>query len=289
MKAFSRSLLSMWSRLRRSRLRFNMKGILAGALILGLLIASLLASILTPYEPTKQHLREALQRPTRAHLLGTDQFGRDILTRILYGLRITFLVGVISCGGSMVVGVTLGGIAAFWRQFDGVIMRAVDILLAFPSLLLALILISVLGTGLVNVMLALGIHTIPSFARVARGEVLRVASSDYVLSAQAIGASKTYISLRHILPNILPMVTVLFVLRLAIVVLGAASLGFLGMGVPPPTPDLGAMLAEARDYMRLAPHLSIFPGIAILLFVFAFNVLGGWLQDRFDPRLKGSR
>ncbi len=259
------------------------------ALALAIIIAGVLAPLVAVQDPSKQDLTGALQGTTRAHWLGTDQFGRDILARMLYGLRITSLVS----GGSVTIGLAVGGAlgvaSGFWGGWvDGVLMRVIDILLAFPSLVLAMIVISILGPGLWPLVVALAVYSVPGFARVARGEVLRVKHLEFIAAAQAIGATEVGILRRHVIPNIYSQLTILATIRLGVVILVGASLGFLGLGVSPPTPELGAMLADGRTYMRLAPQLTIIPGLVISVLVLAVNMAGNWMRDRWDPRLRRS-
>ena len=281
-----------WDGVRRQRLKLRRRdwvGAGMAALALIIVAAGALAPVVVSQHPSKQNLTSALHGPTREHRLGTDQFGRDMLARILYGLRITSLVAAASVTIGLVVGGVLGVIAGFWGGWVGeAIMRGIDILLAFPSLVLAMMVISILGPGLLPMVVALAVYSVPGFARVARGEVLRIKHLEFITAARAIGGTETRILRRHVIPNIYSQLTILATIRLGVVILVGASLGFLGLGVSPPTPELGAMLAEGRTYMRLAPQLTIIPGLVISILVLAVNMAGNWMRDKWDPRLRGS-
>lgn len=261
----------------------------AGLLILVLMIASaIFAPYLTPYEYDRMAPTEALQSPNRDHPLGTDLFGRDQLTRILHGGRISLAVGIIAVAIGSVVGMSSGAIAGYWGGWiDEIIARIYDILLAFPGILLAVAVIAVLGPNLFNLMIAIGIGTIPAFGRLTRGQFLSVREADYVLAARTIGVSNFSIIVRHILPNTLAPIIVLMTLTVASAILSAAALNFLGLGASPPTPEWGLMLAESREYIRRAWWLATFPGVAIMITVLVINAVGDGLRDAFDPWLRG--
>lgn len=265
----------------------NRAAILGLALIIIEIIVALAAPWVAPYDPLDQSMREALQPPSRQHLLGTDDLGRDLLSRIIYGSRISLRVGLIAAGIAGIAGVFLGTVAGFRGGWlDEVVMRLIDILLAFPGMLLALTIIAVLGPGLFNVMIAVGIGSIPSFTRVARAQTLAVKEEDYVLGARVVGCSDVHIIFRYIVPNVLPTVVVLTTLRVATAILTAASLSFLGLGAQPPTPEWGAILSAARIYLRQAWWFTTFPGLAIMITVLSINLFGDGLRDALDPKLR---
>jgi peptide/nickel transport system permease protein len=261
----------------------------AGAIVLLLLaLGAIFAPLLTPYDPTRVSPREALQPPSAAHPLGTDHFGRDHLARILYGGSISLRIGLISVSIGASFGIILGALAGYRGGWiDEVISRLIDIKLAFPGILLALAVVAVLGPDLRNLMIAVGIGTIPGFARLVRGQILAAREFDYVLAARALGCSHLKIVARHILPNVMAPVVVYGTLAIAGAILAGASLNYLGMGAKPPTPEWGLMLAESRDQFRRAWWLATFPGLAIMLTVISINLLGDGLRDAFDPWLRG--
>ena len=265
----------------------NRAAILGLALIIIEIIVALAAPWVAPYDPLDQSMREALQPPSRQHLLGTDDLGRDLLSRIIYGSRISLRIGLIAAGIAGIAGVFLGTMSGFHGGWlDEVVMRLIDILLAFPGMLLALTIIAVLGPGLFNVMIAVGIGSIPSFTRVARGQTLAVKEEDYVLGARVVGCSDARIIFRYIVPNVLPTVIVLTTLRVATAILTAAGLSFLGLGAQPPTPEWGAILSAARIYLRQAWWFTTFPGLAIMITVLSINLFGDGLRDALDPKLR---
>lgn len=264
-------------------------GAMAGATILLLLIlGTLLGPFISPYDPAKMSPREALQPPSLIHPLGTDHFGRDQLTRLLYGGALSLQVGLVAVAIGASVGVTVGAIAGYrggWT--DEIISRIIDIKLAFPGILLALAVVSVLGPDLRNLMIAVGVGTIPGFARLVRGQVLAAREFDYVLAARTLGCRHIRIVSLHILPNVIAPVVVYGTLAVASAILAGASLNYLGMGAKPPTPEWGLMLSESREQIRRAWWLATFPGVAIMLTVISINLLGDGLRDAFDPWLKG--
>ena len=272
------------------RLRRNPSAV-AGVVILVLLVlAAIFAPLLTPYDPTRQALADVLQHPSRAHLLGTDQLGRDLLARILYGGRLTLFIGAFAVAVGIVVGVPLGIVSGFYRgATDMIIQRVMDLMLAFTSFLLALTLVSLLGVGLTNVIVAVGISTIPRFARLVRSSVLTIREISYVEASRALGAADQRVLWRHVLPNALAPVIVQATLSMGGAILTAAGLGFLGLGVQPPTPEWGAMLGQGRNDIFSNPSVTTFPGLAIFLAVMGFNLLGDGLRDALDPQLRGLR
>jgi ABC-type dipeptide/oligopeptide/nickel transport system permease subunit len=252
-----------------------------------LLLLAGLGPAVAPFSPYAQHLDQKLQPPSTAHWLGTDEFGRDILSRLIVGSRFSLSVGLISVAVGMVGGLILGGPAGFYRgNLDNGLMTLCDILLAFPGVLLALAIVAVLGPGLLNAMLAVGLSSVPIFARLIRAQFLALSESVMVESARAVGASNARIMLAHLLPNSLGPVLVQAFLRIASAILMAATLSFLGLGAQPPEPEWGAMLSAARTFVLVAPHLAIAPGVAITLAVIAINLVGDTLRDVLDPRLQ---
>ncbi len=272
------------------RLRRNPSAVAGVVILLVLVLAAIFAPLLTPYDPARQSLGDVLQHPSRTHLLGTDQLGRDLLARILYGGRLTLFIGAFAVAVGIVVGVPLGIVSGFYRgATDMIIQRVMDLMLAFTSFLLALTLVSLLGVGLTNVIVAVGISTIPRFARLVRSSVLTIREISYVEASRALGAADQRVLWRHVLPNALAPVIVQATLSMGGTILTAAGLGFLGLGVQPPTPEWGAMLGQGRNYIFSNPSVSTFPGIAIFLAVMGFNLLGDGLRDALDPQLRGSR
>jgi peptide/nickel transport system permease protein len=258
---------------------------------LGMLIILALLAIFAPaisaYGPDDVDMLNQLTGPSKLHPLGTDLFGRDILTRIFYGGRTTLVVGLISVAIAGSIGILLGLVSGYYgRSVDMLIMRFVDILLAFPRMLLALIVVGMLGPGLLNVMIAVGISGITGYARLVRGSVLSAKEQVYVEAATVIGCKTDKILFRHLLPNVVGPVIVLATLDVAAAILSASSLSFLGLGVQPPTAEWGAMLNAGRNYLRVAPWITMFPGLAIMLSVLSINLLGDGLRDALDPRMK---
>ncbi|MFN8522280.1 MAG: ABC transporter permease [Chloroflexota bacterium] len=265
------------------------KAAVIGAIVLIVLgLATVLAPVLTPYDPTKIAPREALQDPSLEHPLGTDHFGRDQLARILYGGSISLRIGLLAVAIGASIGLLLGSIAGYRGGWvDEIISRLLDIQLAFPGILLALAVVAVLGPELWNLMIAVGMGTIPGFARLTRGQILAAREFDYVLAARTLGCSHLIIVVRHILPNVMAPVVVYGTLAIATAILAGAALNYLGLGAKPPTPEWGLMLAESRDQFRRAWWLATFPGLAIMLTVVSINLLGDGLRDAFDPWLRG--
>jgi len=271
-----------WAKLKR-----NKAALLGGILIIIYVTSALLAPILFTGNPSALNLMNSLESPSLDHPLGTDELGRSILGRIIYGSRISLLiaVGVVSVG--VIIGIPLGLVSGYYRgNVDFIIQRATDTMLAFPGFLLALALVAVLGVGLKNTVISIGISMIPLYIRLVRGCVLSVREEVYVEAARAIGTRDVIILIRHILPNVMVPITVQTSLSMGTAILFAAGLGFLGIGVQPPTPEWGSMLGSARSYLFHAPHVATFPGIAIFLAVLSFNLLGDGLRDALDPRFK---
>ena len=256
-------------------------------LIVLFVITAVFASVIAPHDPYIIAPAIALQGPSQEHLLGTDELGRDVLSRILLGARITLVITLAAVMLSLVVGASLGLIAGYYGgKADTVIMRGVDVLMAMPGFLLAIGIIAALGVGTTNLILAVGIYSIPAFARIARGSTLSVNAEEYITAARGVGASNRRIILGHVLPNIMSPLIVQTSLRMATAILTASGLSFLGLGPQPPTPEWGSMLASGRDYMTRAPLFVAVPGLAILLVTLSFNLLGDGLRDTLDPRLK---
>jgi peptide/nickel transport system permease protein len=272
-----------WQRFRRSRLA------LAGLVVVVLLaVAAAGAPWLAPVDPAKQSLIEKRARPGERFLLGADEFGRDILSRIIYGSRVALLVGLLSVAIALGLGLALGCLAGFAGGWlDVLIMRGVEVLLAFPYLLLAIAVVSALGPGVLNTTIAVGIWGTPTMIRLVRGAVLTARESEYVSAARALGATAGRVLTRHVLRNILPTVIVYSTLFMANAILVEAALSFLGLGVPPPTPSWGLMVSSGRDFLLVAPHIATVPGLAIMVAVLGFNLLGDGLRDALDPRLRG--
>jgi peptide/nickel transport system permease protein len=257
-----------------------------GLVIVVVLIATAIAAPqLAPYDPFEQNLRARRAAPGEPFLLGGDQFGRDILSRLIFGARVSLSISLASVTFGLVVGSVLGMIAGFRGGWlDTVIMRAMDMLLSFPYLLLAILIVSVLGPGMTNTILAIGIWTTPAFARVARGAVASLRDRDFVHAARSLGAREPRILFGHLLPNTIATLVVYGALNLAYAVLMESALSFLGLGVQPPTPSWGGMIASGRDFITTAPHIATIPGIAIAVTVLGFNLLGDGLRDALDPR-----
>jgi peptide/nickel transport system permease protein len=261
------------------------RGACVGATVaLGFALVALLAPWLAPYDPETIALAANLQAPSGGHPFGTDSLGRDVLSRTIWGARISLTIGVVSVALAMLGGVPLGALAA-WRGgwADRTIMRAVDVLLSFPTILLAIVVITIFGPGLGHAMLAIGVAQVPLYARLTRAAVLRVKILSFVEAARAAGCGEWRLLARHVLPNCLPPLLVQSTLLFATAILSAAYLGFLGLGAQPPTPEWGTMLAKARDFLRTAPHVSIFPGVTIMLTVLGLNLLGDGLRDVLEP------
>ncbi|WP_245975661.1 ABC transporter permease [Amycolatopsis palatopharyngis] len=262
-----------------------------GAVLVGLVVLAALVSFLwTPHDPLLVEANARLLGPTADYVLGTDRFGRDVVSQLMVGARTTLYVGIVAVGIAAVIGTPLGVLAGMSRNWLGeLVMRANDLMLAFPALLLAIMLGAVYGASTLTAMIAIGIATIPSFARIARSGTLRVMSTEYVLAARAAGRSRLWIAWRHVLPNISGLVLVQSSVSFAIAVLAEAALSFLGFGTRPPTPSWGRMLQESQELLAIAPRLALVPGIAIAIAVLGFNLLGDGLRDRFDPKLEARR
>jgi peptide/nickel transport system permease protein len=265
-------------------------GALLGITLIVLLIGSATFALqLSPKDPVEMDLINRLKPPGPNAWMGTDPFGRDIFTRVLYGGRISLLVGLVAVAIGGTTGTLLGAVSGFYGGWiDHIVMRVLDALLSFPAVLLAMAIIGALGPGLVNLMLAVSVTSIPAFGRITRSAILVVRELDYVQAARAVGVHPRSILWRHVFPNSLGPVIVTATLQVASAILAAASLSFLGMGIQPPTPEWGSMLADGRGYIERAPWLTIFPGLAIVTAVIGFNLIGDALRDSLDPTLRGS-
>ncbi len=272
-----------WRRLRRS------SSLVVGAAILLLVVLSaFLAPQISPYDPIDQEFTSQLQPPSASHPFGTDEFGRDVFSRVVYGARIALRVGALADAIATALGVLLGVVAGYFGgRLDAVVTRVLDVMLAFPYLLLAMIVVTILGPGLTNAMVAIAIVYTPQMARVVRGVVLSIKEQEFVEAARAMGTGAIRILGRHILPNIVSPIIVMATLTVGFMIVETAGLSFLGLGASPPTPEWGSMLATGRSFMLTSPWIATFPGLAILVTVVAFNLVGDGLRDLLDPRLRG--
>lgn len=279
----SRASALAWRRLRRSA------SLVAGAVILFLVVVSAIcAPQISPYDPIEQDFASQLQPPSANHLFGTDEFGRDIFSRVVYGARVALQVGGLADAIAVALGVLLGVVAGFFAGWlDATITRLIDVMLAFPYLLLAMIVVAILGPGLTNAMVAIAIVYTPRIARVVRGVVLSVKEQDFVEAARGMGTGNARTLAHHILPNIVSPIIVMATLTVGFMIVETAGLSFLGLGASPPTAEWGSMLATGRSFMLTAPWIATFPGLAILVTVVAFNLMGDGLRDLLDPRLRG--
>jgi ABC-type dipeptide/oligopeptide/nickel transport system permease subunit len=269
---------------------FQRRIVIFGLLVLVLLaLTAIFAKQLAPYNPYQQDLINILQQPSRAHLLGTDPIGRDTLSRLIFGTRTALTVGFVSVSIATIIGVTLGMLAGYFGGWiNNIIMRFTDILMPFPMIVLALLIAAVLGGGIQNVILALGIATIPGYVRIMCAMTLSIKENDYILATRSMGARHSRIMLRHILPNAIAPIIVVITLQLGFLILAEASLSFLGIGIKPPGAAWGSMVSEGYRYINQIPILSFAPGACIMLVVFAFNIVGDALRDALDPRLRGT-
>lgn len=274
--------LNAWRSFKKSKV-----SLIGAGIVLVFIILAILAPLIAPQGINEQNLTQRLQPPSGTHWFGTDDFGRDIFSRVLYGARISLWVGFFSVIGSIVVGSLLGILAGYYgRWVDTIISRIFDIMLAFPSILLAISIVAVLGPSLQNALIAIAIVNIPNFGRLIRSKVLSIKQEEYITSAKTIGMKDARILFKHILPNSMAPVIVQGTLAVATAIIEAAALGFLGLGAQAPTPEWGKMLADARVYLVNAPWTMIFPGIAIMLTVLGFNLMGDGLRDALDPKMK---
>lgn len=276
--------LEIWRRLQKNKM-----AMLGLVILVMLALTAIFADVIADYD-TKviaQDIKNRLQGPSMEHWCGTDEFGRDIFARLVHGSRVSLVVGLISVSISLLMGGALGAIAGYYGgKVDNVIMRIMDIFLAVPSILLAMTIVAALGTSLINVMLAIGVSGIPGYARIVRASVMSIKDQEFVEASRAIGAKSPTTIFREILPNCLAPIIVQATLSVAGAILSTASLSFIGLGVQPPSPEWGAMLSGGRNYLRDALHLTLFPGLAIVITILALNLLGDGLRDALDPRLK---
>ena len=271
------------------RLKKNKMAMLGLAIVVFLVLLAVFADFLFNYEEIviKQNTAIRLQGPSAEHWFGTDEFGRDILARLVHGGRISLVVGVVAVSIALVLGGTLGAISGFFGgKVDMLISRAMDILLAVPSLLLSITIVSALGPSIMNLMIAIAVSSVPGYARIVRSSVMTVRDNEFVEAAKAIGANDAQIIASHILPNCLAPIIVQVSLKVASAILSTSGLSFLGLGVKAPTPEWGSMLSGGRAYLRNAPHLTVFPGLCIMLTILSMNLLGDGLRDALDPKLK---
>ena len=272
---------TVWVRLRRDRVALGGLGLFS--LLLGVAV---LAPLISPYDPNAQDLRSNLQASSRAHLLGTDDLGRDLLSRIIYGSRVSLVAGLAAMAVALCLGVFIGATTGYFHGlYEAVMMRAMDSLLAFPGIILAIALMAALRPSLQNVIIALGVVATPAYARLVRGSVLSVKERDYVEAARAIGAGHGRILAHYIMPNVMAPIIVQATLQTGSAMLAEAGLSFLGLGVQPPTASWGSILNDGRPYLYAAPYAAIFPGLAIMAAVLSLNLLGDGLRDALDPRL----
>ncbi|BCS98048.1 peptide ABC transporter permease [Desulfoluna limicola] len=277
---------SLWGQV-FARLKKNRMAMMGLCILLGLLLTALLADVIAPFPFDEQDLFATLEGPSKTHWFGTDEFGRDILSRIIHGSRISLQVGFVAVGFSVVAGGFIGAVAGYYGgRTDNILMRLMDILLSIPQLLLAISVAASLGPGLLNLMLAVGIAAIPQYARLVRASVLSIRDQEYVEAAVSVGSSDLRIIFRHILPNCMAPIIVQATLGVAFAILIAAGLSFIGLGLEPPTPEWGAMLSGGREFIRDYPYMTIFPGLAIMITILGLNFLGDGLRDALDPKLR---
>jgi peptide/nickel transport system permease protein len=275
---------------RLRRVFFGRKVVLFGMVVICiLLLTAIFAPLLARYDPYEQHMDQVLLAPNSQYWLGTDTIGRDILSRIIYGSRTSLAVGIVALGIAATIGITIGLTAAYFGGWVyNILMRIVDSLMCFPMILLALVIAALLGGGITNVMIALGIALLPGYARIMSAQVLSVKENDYILAEHATGAGHIPIMFRHIFPNCLPPLIVMVTMQLGAAILAEAGLSFLGVGIQPPAAAWGSMVNDGRQYLISNPILSFAPGVAIMLVVFSFNMVGDGLRDALDPRLRGT-
>jgi peptide/nickel transport system permease protein len=271
------------------RVFFSRKIVIFGLVIISLLIiTSIFAPVIAPYNPYKQHLDQLLLQPSREHILGTDAIGRDTLSRIIYGARVSLIVGITAIIVAGTVGMSLGLVAGYFGGMTySIIMRCVDALMSLPMMVLVLVIAAMLGGGLKNVVIALGVSGISMYARMMCGQTLSVRENDYIMASRTMGSSDIRIMLSHLLPNCFPPIIVLMTMQMGTMILAEAGLSFLGVGVQPPTASWGAMVTDGYRYLFTNPILSFAPGLAVMLVVFAFNMVGDGLRDALDPKLRG--
>lgn len=269
------------------RFRQNHLALIGMILIVVMILMVMLADVIAPYHFDEQDYSSVLLAPSFQHLCGTDNLGRDIFSRILYGGRVSLTIGIISVGIGLLCGGTIGAIAGYYGgKIDNTLMRFIDILMAIPSIILAISICAALGPGLTNTMIAVGVSTIPNYARILRSSILTIKQQEYVEAARAIGANNARIITKHIVPNSLSSLIVQASMNVGRAIISAASMSFIGLGIQPPNPEWGAMLSAGRTFFRDCPHMVLFPGLAIFLAVLSMNLIGDGLRDALDPRLK---
>lgn len=268
------------------RLKKNKMAMVSLVILLIIVIFALIPDVIAPYGYDDQDMSRALQSPSLQHLLGTDQYGRDIFSRIVYGARISLEVGLVVVTISLIAGGALGILAAYYKKFDNLIMRFMDLLMAVPGTLLAIVIAATLGPGMVNLMIAVAISSVPKYARVVRSACLTSMHNEYIEAANSLGASSSRIIFKHILPNSLSPIIVQCTLSIADAIIMAACLSFIGLGVQPPIPEWGAMLSGSQEYLTSYPYMLYGPAAAILLLALSFNIIGDGLRDCLDPKLK---
>jgi len=265
----------------------NPLSVIGLVVVLVLLFVAIFAPLVAPQDPAKQHLIEKRAKPFGKYLLGADQFGRDILSRLIFGARVSLTVSILSVLIGLAGGVVIGTLSGYiGGVVDSVLMRLMDLLLSFPYLLLAIVMVAALGAGTFNTTLAIGIWALPTFARMVRASVLSIISREYITAAHAIGASHLRIMLTHVIPNFISPIIVYATLFMANAIMLEAALSFLGLGVQPPTPSWGEMISSGRNFLMVAPHVATIPGLAIMLAVLGFNLMGDGLRDALDPKMK---
>jgi len=258
--------------------------------MVAIILLAVFAPLIAPFDPLKQDIQDRMQPPNRHHLMGTDQLGRDVFSRILWGGRLSLTVGLIAVAIELVFGIIIGLISGYLGgAVDNLIMRLCDVMLAIPGLVMALFIVAIIGPGLTKVMIALGIGSIPGVTRLVRGATLALKDRDYVVASRAAGAKPSQVMMWHVLPNVLPPILVLATLDVGTIILAGAGLSYIGLGAQPPSPEWGAMLTGARDYFTVAWWLSVFPGIAIMLVVLFLNIIGDAVRDIIDPWLRQVR
>jgi peptide/nickel transport system permease protein len=263
--------------------------IICSIIILGSIILAIFAPLISPYDPNEQNLKATMEQPSRTHLLGTDWYGRDVLSRLIYGTRISLMIGIVAVGIASFIGLLLGLLAGYYgRWINNIIMRIMDGMMSIPPLVLALAIAVALGGGLRNIMISLGIAMVPGYCRLVCGQGLTIKQNDFVTAVSSLGASDIRIIFRHILPNIFPVLLVLITLNIGTMILAEAGLSFLGVGVQPPTATWGSMISGGYQYLLTNPILSFTPGVAVALVVISFNMVGDGLRDALDPRLRGT-
>lgn len=279
---------SQWREVWRM-LKKNKMALLGLGILVILVLLALFADVIADYDTVviKQNLANRLKGPSAEHWLGTDEFGRDIFARLVHGARVSLKVGIIAVGISIILGGILGALAGFYGgKIDNIVMRVMDVFLAVPSILLAIAIVSALGPSILNLMVAISISSVPSYARIVRASVLSIRDQEFVEAARAIGANNARIIFRHIIPNSLAPVIVQGTLGVASAILSTAGLSFIGLGIQPPAPEWGSMLSGGRQYLRYAWWVTTFPGVAIMITILSLNLLGDGLRDALDPRLK---